>query len=133
MRGPVAVILRAEAAHNEASPVINLLMRGREMKRLHLIITTLATIVITGCTSRHQSPPPLDTSLDLNAQEPDKVPYVDPGLPSGDVEDATNTERESFEKLQYERLTKQQKEVDDLRRQKFQDGYYKQRYPNAAE
>ena len=103
------------------------------MKRVHLIIAALATIVITGCSSRHQPPPPLDTSMDLNAREPEKIPYVDPGLPSGDVEAATKKERESFEKLQHERMKKQQEEIDDLRRQKFQDGYYKGRYPNASE
>ncbi len=103
------------------------------MKRVHLIIAALATIVITGCSSLHQPPPPLDTSMDLNAHDTDKVPYVDPTLPSGDIVGATDKERDSFEKLQHERMKKQQKEVDDLRRQKFQDGYYKQRYPNAAE
>lgn len=108
-------------------------MKGKEMKRVHLIIAALATIVATGCSSRHEVPPPLDTSMDLNARASDKVPYVDPALPSGDVEAATDKERESFKQLQYERMKKQQKEVDDLRRQKFQDGYYKQRYPNASE
>jgi hypothetical protein len=108
-------------------------MRGREMKREHLIIAALATIVITGCSSRHETPPPLDTSMDLNAHEPDKVPYVDPALPSGDLEKATDKEREHFKQLQYDRMKKQQEEIDDLRRQKYQDGYYKQRYPNAAE
>ena len=103
------------------------------MKRENLIIATLATIVITGCGSRHQPPPPLDTSMDLNAREPEKLPYVDPTLPSGDLENATDKERESFEQLQHERMKKQQKEIDDLRRQKFQDGYYRQRYPNATE
>jgi len=107
-------------------------MRGREMKRVHLIIAALATIVVTGCSDRHQPPPPLDTSMDLNARQPEKIPYVDPALPSGDIEKATDKERESFEKLQHERMKKQQEEVDDLRRQKFQDGYYKQRYPNAT-
>ena len=102
------------------------------MKRVHLIIAALATIVATGCSDRHQPPPPLDTSMDLNAREPEKIPYVDPALPSGDLENATDKERESFEKLQHERMKKQQQEVDDLRRQKFQDGYYKQRYPNAT-
>ena len=103
------------------------------MKRVHLIIAALATIVITGCSSRHQPPPPLDTSMDLNARESEKLPYVDPTLPSGDLENATDKERESFEQLQYERMKKQQKEIEDLRRQKFQDGYYRQRYPNATE
>jgi hypothetical protein len=103
------------------------------MKPAHLIIAALAAIVITGCSDRHQPPPPLDTSMDLDSHEPEKVPYVDPALPSGDLEKATDKERESFEKLQYERMKKQQQEIDDLRRQKFQDGYYRQRYPNATE
>ncbi|MEY4669809.1 MAG: hypothetical protein RL518_2508 [Pseudomonadota bacterium] len=103
------------------------------MKRVHLIIAAIATIIITGCSSRHEPPPPLDTSMDLDAREPDKLPYVDPALPSGDLEAATDKEREHFKQLQYERMKKQQQEVDDLRRQKFHDGYYKQRYPNASE
>lgn len=102
------------------------------MKREHLIIAALAIVVATGCSDRHQPPPPLDTSMDLNAREPEKVPYIDPALPSGDLEKANVKEQKSFEKLQHERMKKQQQEVDDLRRQKFQDGYYKQRYPNAT-
>jgi hypothetical protein len=112
---------------------MSLFMRGREMKNVPRIIAALAIIITTGCSSRHQPPPPLDTSMDLNAREPEKLPFVDPALPSGDIKDVKTKEIESFEKAQHERLRQQQKEVDDLRRQKFQDGYYKQRYPNATE
>ena len=68
--------------------------------------------------------------MDLDAHEQEKLPYVDPSLPAGDIEKATEIERKNFEKLQHERMKKQQEEVDDLRRQKFQDGYYKSRYPS---
>ena len=103
------------------------------MKRTHLITLTLVTILAAGCSSRSTPPPPLDLSMDLDAHEPEKLPYVDPALPSGDLEKATDVERENFEKLQHERMKKQQQEVDDLRRQKFQDGYYKSRYPTDAQ
>lgn len=66
--------------------------------------------------------------MDLDAREPEKLPYVDPSLPAGDLETATEKERKNFERAQHERLKKQQQEVDDLRRQKFQDGYYNSRY-----
>jgi len=71
--------------------------------------------------------------MDLDARESEKLPYVDPSLPSGDLEKATDAEREAFRKLQVERMKKQQDEIDDLRRQKFQDGYYKSRYPSDAQ
>ena len=96
-------------------------------------MVTLATILAAGCSSRSTPPPPLDLSMDLDAHEPDKLPYVDPSLPAGDLEKATEVERENFEKLQHERLKKQQQEVEDLRRQKFQNGYYNSRYPSDGQ
>jgi hypothetical protein len=107
------------------------------MKRTHwiplaLLITTTTITAITGCAPQSAPPPPLDTSMDLGAHEPEKLPYVDPSLPSGDLEKATDIEREHFIKLQRERMKKQQDEVDDLRRQKFQDGYYDSRYPSDS-
>lgn len=108
------------------------------MKRTHwitpalLIIPALLITVTTGCAPQVTPPPPLDTSMDLGAHEPAKPPYVDPALPSGDLEKASSVEREHFIKLQHERMKKQQDEVDDLRRQKFQDGYYKSRYPSDS-
>jgi len=108
-------------------------VRYREMKRTHLITLTLATILAAGCSSRSTPPPPLDLSMDLDAHEPEKLPYVDPSLPSGDLEKATDIERKKFEELQHERMKKQQQEIEDLRRQKFQDGYYNSRYPTDAQ
>ena len=60
------------------------------MKRTHLITLILATILAAGCSSRSTPPPPLDLSMDLDAHEPEKLPYVDPSLPSGDLEKATD-------------------------------------------
>ena len=108
-------------------------VRYREMKRTHLIMVIFAIILAAGCSSRSTPPPPLDRSMDLDAHEPDKVPYVDPSLPAGDLETATEVERKNFEKLQHERLKKQQQEIDDLRRQKFQNGYYNSRYPSDGQ
>lgn len=71
--------------------------------------------------------------MDGDARVPDQIPYVEPSLPAGDLEKATDVEREAFMKLQHERMKKQQDEVDDIRRQKFQDGYYKSQYPNEAQ
>lgn len=102
------------------------------MKRTHWITLGLVITLAAGCGSQTTPPPPLDTSMDLNAHEPEKLPYVDPSLPSGDLEKASDVEREHFKKLQLERMKKQQDEVDDLRRQKFQDGYYKSRYPSDS-
>ena len=95
------------------------------------MITTLATTTI-GCGPQTPPAPPLDTSMDLGSHEPEKLPYVDPALPSGNLDKATEVERKHFEKLQHERMKKQQDEVDDLRRQKFQDGYYNSRYPSDS-
>jgi hypothetical protein len=103
------------------------------MKRTYLFTLAIAITLATGCSSRSTPPPPLNTSMDLDAHEPDKLPYVDPALPSGDLEKATSAERDKFMKLQQERMKKQQDEVDDLRRQKFQDGYYKSRYPSDSQ
>ena len=102
------------------------------MKRTRLIPLAVLITLAIGCGSRSTPPPPLNTSMDLDAHEPEKLPYVDPALPSGDLEKATAVEREHFEKLQRERMKKQQDEVDDLRRQKFQDGYYNSRYPSDS-
>lgn len=102
------------------------------MKRTRLIPLAVLITLAIGCGSRSTPPPPLNTSMDLDAHEPEKLPYVDPALPSGDLSKATAVEREHFEKLQRERMKKQQDEVDDLRRQKFQDGYYKSRYPSDS-
>ena len=103
------------------------------MKRAYLFTALFALTFAIGCSSRSTPPPPLNTSMDLDAHNPDKLPYVDPSLPSGDIEKASDVEREKFKKLQVERMKKQQDEVDDLRRQKFQDGYYKSRYPSDSQ
>lgn len=103
------------------------------MKSAYLFPFVVVLALVTGCSSRSTPPPPLNTSMDLNAHEPEKLPYVDPALPSGDLDKATSVERDKFIKLQHEQMKKQQDEVDDLRRQKFQDGYYKSRYPSDSQ
>jgi hypothetical protein len=102
------------------------------MKRSSVIIALVFTAFTSGCSSRHTPLEPINMSLDGGARESEKVPYVDPGLPSGDLEKASADERDRFMKLQQERMKKQQDEVDDLRRQKFQDDYYKSRYPSES-
>lgn len=90
------------------------------------------SFTLVGCGSRITQPPVLETSLggtiDPNAE---KVPYVDPALPSGDLENATEQEREAFQKLQKEKMKEQDQQVEDLRRQKYYDDYYRSRYPSG--
>jgi hypothetical protein len=96
------------------------------------IVVAILTVTLVGCGSRITQPPVLETSLggtiDPNAE---KVPYVDPALPAGNLEDATEKEREAYEKRQLEKMKEQDQEMQDLRRQKFHDDYYRSRYPSG--
>ena len=92
----------------------------------------ILAIMFVGCGSRITQPPVLETSLtgtiDPNAE---KVPYVDPSLPAGDIAAATEEERKAFMKRQQEKMEEQQRQVEDMRRQKFYDDYYRSRYPSG--
>lgn len=99
------------------------------MRRPILFMVSLLAICVSGCSSRHTPLQPIDMSLDGAARD-EKIPYVDPSLPAGDLSKAKSQEKDTFMKRQEGRLKEQQDEVDDLRRQKFQDDYYKSRYPS---
>lgn len=101
-----------------------------QLKNLSMIAILCGAVA--GC-SRNIPPPPLNTSMSLDATQEQKLPFVDPGLPAGDLENASDEERDQLIQLQHQRMREQQKEVEDLRRQKFQDGYYKYRYPRSGE
>ena len=88
-----------------------------------------AAAIASGCSSRSVATPPLNYSLD-GAARPD-APATGATQLSGDLDEATEEERDHVLKLQHDRLKAQQDEVDDLRRQKFQDGYYRSRHPSS--
>jgi hypothetical protein len=58
------------------------------------------------------------------------------GAVIGDVRDsseAASKEQREFIRRQKEMLNKQQRELEDLKRQKFHDEYFRSRYPEGAE
>jgi hypothetical protein len=101
------------------------------MKRvatLQGIACVFLAAITSGCSSRGVPTPPVNYSLD-GAARPEASP-TGASQVSGDLNAATDDERDHVIKLQHDRLKAQQDEVDDLRRQKFQDGYYRSRYPS---
>jgi hypothetical protein len=96
------------------------------------IAAVMIAMTAVGCGSRITQPPVLETSL-VGTVDPnsEKVPYVDPSLPAGDLQAATEEERKAFMKRQQEKMQEQQTQVDDMRRQKFYDDYYRSRYPSG--
>lgn len=98
-------------------------------RKLTLALMTVAAI---GCGSRNTPPPPLEISADPALTTMDsKVPFVDPSLPAGDLEAAQEGERKQFMKRQEEKMAEQKRQVEDLKRQKYQDDYYRSRYPSS--
>jgi hypothetical protein len=102
------------------------------MSHARKLTLALLTVAAIGCGSRNTPPPPLEISADpALATTEEKLPYVDPSLPAGDIEAAQEEERKRFMKIQEAKMNEQKQQVDDLKRQKYQDDYYRSRYPSS--
>lgn len=99
------------------------------LRVLTVLTITCGAVLLSGCKARSIPTPPIDYSMNEGARQEALPSNLSPV--SGDLNEVSDKERDKLIKLQHERLKKQQDEMDDLRRQKFQDGYYRSRYPTG--
>ena len=80
--------------------------------RLTLLTTTL--VILIGCGAKQESAPPSSAGSDATVAK-------------GSSEISTKEQREFIER-QKEEMRKQERELQDLRRQKFHDDYFRSQY-----